>query len=67
MTTQYLRLSLDTMLTPDLLCWIQENGWSGSYGYDVYPFSANDVIRGYLFTREGFTQDQAESAMYALW
>ena len=73
MDTQYLRLSLDTMLAPASLRLMHEYQ---DFMHDDYlscimdEVSTAEVVEGYLFTREGFTEDEASYAgltmMYAL-
>ena len=69
MTSEYLRLSLDTMLTPNCL-WLMHE-YQDDYHFRITSeVTTHDIIEGYLFTREGFTEDEASYAgltmMYAL-
>jgi hypothetical protein len=66
--TEYLRMSLDTMLSPTCL-WLMHE-YQDSVPVLSTELTTTDVVEGYLFTREGFTEDEASYAglavMYAL-
>jgi hypothetical protein len=70
MTTQYLRLSLDTMLAPATLYVMHEYHDNPAVSCIVDDVTTDDIVEGYLFTREGFSEDEAQVAaltmMYAL-
>lgn len=73
MDTQYLRLSLDTMLSPTyfrLSLEYQDFMHDDLLSCVMDQVNTCDLVEGYLFTREGFTEDEASYAaltmMYAL-
>lgn len=62
MNTQYLRLSLDTMIAPATLWVMHEYQDRDPISDVVQELTMTDTIEGYLFTREGFAEDEAEVA-----
>lgn len=57
--SEYVRLSLDTMLDPATLAAMTDVDWNGDASLLVDDV---EVVLGYLFTREGLTYFEAEYA-----